>query len=408
MTYFFLILILGFIAWQAGVRNESVLDKKWFWLGLTIRIAASLSLGLIYFFWIGQGDTISFFNQAVDLANTARIDPREYIEFLFSSQHELYKSEGRDGFFVKILSLFCLLSDDNYWITSLYFALLSFLPIWVFMNQIVAVFPTHKWSLIIAFLLLPSPIFWTSGILKDTFVFSSLLIAMTFSFKLYKARGLKWFDFLILTVSLFFLWKLRYFLFGLTVAALTIVFADRFLIRMISSVRLKVFAWMALLALVILGISFINPNLYFFNFPQAIYDNYILIINHSDPSKSITFRHLEPTWQSLLRCAPLSFLSGLFRPLIFEGSHYLFIHTLENTFLLLISIFSITKVKSVSQNLLIWMALSYIILLSTFLPLASPNFGSLMRYKAAYLPLLFYLVSIIPFKSVLLNKGEKH
>lgn len=401
LLYLFHFLILVTLIWIVATTKKSSVDKRFFFLGLSIRIIGAMGFGVVYVLWQGQGDTITFFNQAKELSSLAKYDFSSYLDYLFSSQYDLHKSEARDGFFTKVLSVFTLLTNNNYWLTSLYFAFLSFLPIWYFINQLVAIFPSHKWNLVIAFMVLPSPIFWTSTILKDALAFSSIILLMTYFLKINRAQLFKWFDYLLLALSFFLLWKLKYFLFGLSISVFIIIASDRYLLRNIKNLKLKILAWIGLVFVAITGISAVNPNLYFLNFPQAIYDNYILIIEQSESSKNLEFGNLKPNWNSLILCAPFSLLSGLFRPMPGEGNIYLVIHSLENLFIFLMTIITIIRIKAISQNLLIWLSVVFILILATFFPLASPNFGSLMRYKAVYLPFLFYLVSIIPFKSLL-------
>jgi hypothetical protein len=380
-----------------GFRKRSVhLDAKLFWLGLMVRVFGGLSFAVIYLLWIKEGDTIAFFYKATDLADLALNFPNKYFDFLISSQHDLYKSEGRDGFFIKILSVFALATNNNYWLTTVYFSILSFFPIWYLINVIYLKFPNHKWSLIAAFLILPSPIFWTSGILKDCLVFTSLALIMTGLFKIHFDQKLKWYDVVGLIISLILLFKLRYFLFGLTSAGLIAITMNRFIFSKIDRLISTMAIWVLIIIICVSGISLINPNLYPSNFPKALYDNYVTILNHSEAGNTLEF-NLQPHWWSLIVHVPESLFSGLYRPFLGEASSYHLIHGLENLGLIILSIFSMIYLKkSPHPNALFLIGLLFILILATFFPLASPNFGSLMRYKAIYLPLLFYFVSIVP------------
>ncbi|MFY0599752.1 MAG: hypothetical protein JXR03_08765 [Cyclobacteriaceae bacterium] len=400
ILYLIHLIILSCIILAVYTQRGTQFHQSIFWTGLGIRLIGSVSFVLIYTQYIQYGDSLSFFKKASDLADSGRSDFVEYLDFVFSSQHHIYKSEGRDGFFIKLVSVLCLLTNNSYWISTLYMSILSFIPIWYFVSLCASIFPKHKLSLVAAFLVLPSPIFWTSVLLKDSLVFISIVLITSTLVKYCYKHKIKWLDILGLVLSFFLLWKLRYFLFGIAFGVVIIVAFEKLIARRIEKNYYKGFIWLALVVLCTVGISFINPNLYFQNFPQAIYDNYHIILSNSSPETSIVFRNLQPDWKSLTFCLPLSFLSGLFRPILTEGGLVYLLHGLENSLILILSLFTLAKLRRIGRPpILVWCGIGFILVLASLYPLASPNFGTLMRYKASYLPFLFFLLSITPFQA---------
>lgn len=395
------LIVLSTLCFSLGKRCFPSIDKKIYWTGLAIRIMGSLCFAGIFTFWIKEGDTISFFNRASNLADLAKTDFSQYLDFTFSSQYHVYKSENRDGFFVKILSVLCLATNNNYWISTLYFSVVSFFSASFLVNTLISTFSSSKWPAVIAFLILPSPIFWTSGILKDTLVFFSLAILAALLIRIYFDKPTRWRQWILVILCLFLLWKLRYFLFGLLAIFYIIIILDKAVIQKIKNRRYKLVIYLSVLAIGILAISIVNPNLYLHNFPQAIFDNYKIIIANSEVGNTVIFNNLQPTWKTLISTLPVSLFSGLFRPHIFEGNPFYLLHMLENLIIFSLSIITLFKIKTVAKPPMItWLAILYVLILATLIPIASPNFGTLMRYKAMYLPVLFYLISIIPYKLV--------
>ncbi len=105
LATFHVLLLLAF-AWFFIQKKSDPSLHKWLWVGLGIRLIAAMSFGLIYVSFLGEGDTIFFFERANSLATIAKTDAHQYLDFIFSKQYPYFKAEARNGFFVKILSLF--------------------------------------------------------------------------------------------------------------------------------------------------------------------------------------------------------------------------------------------------------------------------------------------------------------
>ncbi len=95
------------------------------------------------------------------------------------------------------------------------------------------------------------------------------------------------------------------------------------------------------------------------------------------------------------------FIAGLFRPFMWEVRGPLMVGAIQNLFFLLLFSYSLFHAHRYRFTTLSWIAVGYIAALATFLPLVSPNLGSLERYKAAYLPFLLFILLIIPVKRFL-------
>ncbi|MCK5468808.1 MAG: hypothetical protein KAI99_09865, partial [Cyclobacteriaceae bacterium] len=97
---------------------------------------------------------------------------------------------------------------------------------------------------------------------------------------------------------------------------------------------------------------------------------------------------------------PLALFSGLFRPTIFDVSNPLqFIVALENlaVFILLIIVLLRSKFRISIKVPFVIATLIYVSSLAVLLAFASPNFGTLSRYKAGYWPFFVLLVLTLYF-----------
>jgi hypothetical protein len=184
-------------------KSESAAIRKFYWPALILKLAAGILVGIIYSRYYTQSDTFFFFNQAVDGASKVDDGLTKYFNFLFSSSGGYYLGEDRMNFLIKVTSIFCLLTFNNYWIISLYFSLFSFLSAWWLTKLISNYIPGMAISACIAFLFFPSCIFWSSGIMKESLAMTALFFLAGVFLKL-------WFEKKILVVHilvyLFFIW----------------------------------------------------------------------------------------------------------------------------------------------------------------------------------------------------------
>lgn len=203
----------------------------------------------------------------------------------------------------------------------------------------------------------------------------------------------------VILLLLWLLWQLKYYYFGVLVPIL----GTSILVKMINH-RIKIAAFYAKILIWVgvfvslLGLaSLVHPNLQLENFLTALVRNHDLIYHASSLENLIQYNALEPTWTSLLANLPNALFSGLFRPMLWE------IHTpfhvllaIENTFLLLLTLLAIIQLfryrPSRTHSILLFATIVYILLMATLLALASPNLGSLARYRIGFLPFFVYVL----------------
>jgi len=155
-------------------RRDTSLLHKFYWPALIAKCIAGISLGIIYSTYYETSDTFTFFQLASDHADIARNDFSSYLNFLFSKQDGYYLGEHRTIFYTKITSVLALATGNNYWITSIFFSLLSFFSAWYLSNTIARLFPEYKIAACIAFLFFPSLVFWSSGIIKESLAMAAM------------------------------------------------------------------------------------------------------------------------------------------------------------------------------------------------------------------------------------------
>lgn len=393
---FFIIAGIAFWWWQ----SLEGFSRSVYWPSLLLKLGAGISLGLIYRFYYNSGDTFQFYSEAIQLANTFYSNSWEYIRFIFQHPEAASGEEGslRTTFLVKIISLFAIVTGNNYWITALWFSFISFLSSFYLFKVVISTFNKSEVAATLSFLFLPSVVFWSSGIIKECIALAALFILVAFYLKI--MNGGKWTipGFLIALLCLWVIWNLKYYWLAVFLPVVITSLACYYGFQYIkTSSGFKLICWMGLFLVLTFGISLTRPNFYLDRLFGVIVGNNAAFASISDKSDLIEYYNLSDNWLSILLNSPWAVFSGLFRPFLWEADNLLkVVISLENLFMLTLCVISLSRIKTIlfaPQKLLSLSVIVYSVLLCIFLALSTPNLGSLSRYKVGFLPFLVFLVS---------------
>lgn len=412
VTYFLHSIILFFLSRWLATRCHA---KKniFFWASLLTHIGGGLAVGAIYIFYYSANDTWQFFSDAQVLSNIAKNDFLGYIKILVDFSDNLFVSgivtdDFRSLIFVKLLSLFCLISLDSYWISAVYFSFIAFASSWFLFSRVTSLISNSSAAAALAFLFFPSVIFWGSGIEKESLALASLyFLAGIFIEWMMQKKIRGWYG-LPAIVACVLLWALKYYwagVFFISLGATWIVVSltGRYYITKIKMgiIYLAVFTGAAVV------VSFLHPNFYLYRLLDVLILNHNAFVRISNPDNLIHFYNLNPSVTSLVINSPWALVSGFFRPFIGEGHGWTGVFaSVENSFIFLLFVFfvvaSIKKKPVVS--ILFWAVSSYVVVLCIFLALSTPNLGTLSRYRVGFLP---FFVFILAYQNPILNRVEK-
>lgn len=381
-------------------RRESGTSRLLFWSAALIKLTSGLLLGLVYLYHY-DGDTFVYFHDATKLTAIARTDFVRYVQLLLGSQDPalstLIYSQPRALFMVKIVSLVNLISFDNYWISSAWLSLLSFLASWQIFKTVEGRFRNSTVAAALAFLFFPSVVFWSSGIVKETIAAIAIYLLSSAFLRLWFGEKLRWRHYLLLAVALFLFWELKYYD---AVIFIPVAVAAMVTHWMVGSFERKYPAYvlfLVILAGLLLVGSQLHPNFYPDRLMNVIVENYNVYRSYSGPHQSIEYFNLQPNGLSMLVNMPWAVVSGFFRPFLFEtGNGFQTVAAGENLIILVLCIsFLVAPIRhpAPKNKLLGLAALTYCILLCALLALSTPNFGTLVRYRVGFLPFFIFLVT---------------
>jgi hypothetical protein len=393
---------IAFMLWRS--ENSSI--RKAFWPAFVFKLLCGIALGLLYQYYYTVGDTFSYYEDGMKLSAMARDNVGSYVEFLWKGNreypiwHELNFQRPRALYMSMVTSIFCLLGGDDYWIVSLHLSFLVFLSAWYLVKQIIKLHTSIAVPAILAFLFLPSAVFWCSGLIKESLAMTALYFLAAIFLRIWQKERVFIVQWLAIPLALWVLWNLKYYYLAvlLPVAATTLLMKLVILPRItMKRWYIKVLTWSVVFIAPLYIASQVHPNFYPERFLHVIVENYQMLSRFSSPEDQIEYTDLQPEASSILYHAPNALLSGLFRPFVWEAhtaSQWLV--AMENLALLVLTIAALTRFKRVihSQNrLLVFTAIVYIVLLCIFLSLSTPNFGTLSRYKVGFQSFFFLLIA---------------
>lgn len=374
-------------------------------VALVLKIIAGICLGLVYKYHYGGGDTFQYYNEAGTIAGFLWENPGLFINIYFKTTEVPHLSElivfyeqPRALLFSKIVSVFYIFSGGNYWIISTFLSFINFLGAYFLVTALNNKFQNIKIPTLISFYFLPTFVFWTSGLLKESLALSAVMIAIGIVIRFSHTREfLNVKNWIILILSMLLLWELKYFyaaiLIPLIAALLIYNFLDKY-----KTWRLPIMAIVFILGIYLM--TNLHYNLNFSHVLNVVYENYKTGIE-STPGKSIQYYQLDGTWYGFLLNFPLALFSGLFRPMVIEGGNLLqLIVAMENVIIFGALIFSLWKsrLRISFKNPFIISTLIYVVSMATLLAFSTPNLGTLSRYKVGYWPFFVLLVLILLFR----------
>ena len=396
LIFFIYFLIGGFLLNRLTAKWKIDLSNKWVWGLWSLKAMIGIFVILIHIKYYPQNDYLPL-NQfgLLEYQNLIHHPGTFFTDWLHSPYANkysgLFQSVGsywndlRNTLLSKFIGIANLINRGNIYLNILIFCWIGFIGHLAFFRFFLQLFPSKKIPVLIGSFLLPSTLFFSSALHKDTIIFTLMgcflyvclsVITNGWSIK-------RFFEFISCLLGLFLF---RNFV--------CIVFVP-FCLLWIWAERKE------LRAPVILGISMILLAIFLicadFYFPQwspvnILADKQADYLNLPMTESSLDLQKLEPDFKSLIQCLPMSLEHAFLRPFLWEDGRFLVTVSAIEIFLyqlmavLLIFLFHRSP-QSTSPGS-IWFIVTMAVCLFLFAGYISPNTGTLVRYRCLYLPML--------------------
>ena len=404
----YLLLICFVITRVTFIKNAGLSHKIVITLFL-IKVAAGLFCGWISEHYYPQGN--DYWNMNTHAGEEYQVlihDPRGFFLNIFNSPYAdhyggffnsigSYWKDLANNVIIKVLAICNILTGGNYYINSLFFNFFVFFGHIALFRIFKNMYKGKNWPLILSCFLLPSTLYFTSGLHKDGIIFTMLSL---FSFSLYFSLVHKCNRryILMIAISLLSIILIRSYVFiALIPAAIAMLFA----FKTKKILKSFVFVYLAVIGIIILT-AFISPVS---NPLHIIVNKQRDFLSLPVATSQIDMDTLQPRLSNFVKNFPAALEHIFLRPYVWEFKNpFLILHGIELLLYQLLFIYMLIIVRRSGHinNAFIYYGMLLSLTLLIFIGYIVPNAGSLMRYRSIYLP--FLITPILCSINIYINK----
>jgi len=400
----YLILFCFIIYWIPFFKKSGI--AWWLLIGLfCIKVGVGVVYGL-YFntpALIDKADTWRFYRESLPETQLLLHHPLAFVKSIFESNYaergglfvgkNSYWNDLKDNIIIKLFAVCNVFTRNNYYSNTIFFNFLYLFGLVAFYKLVQIHSRTHQYILLISIFLMPSFLFWGSGIHKDGLLFSALGIVFYSFYRIIK-KEVKAKHWVALFICLSFIFFIRnYLALALLPAFISWWLADKNHQRH-QFYFLAVYSGCLLLLMIValLGDHY-NALYYVVNKHQEF-----LSLNGNS---AIAVPPLAPTTESVAKYLPVAIDVAFLRPHLFEIKNpayaMAFAEILLNTTITIVFLW-LTKNKRLMPPFYVfcfYFGLS-ILLLDGYTVTFT---GAIVRYRSLMLPILIApMLGMIPFR----------
>lgn len=386
--------------------KKSGLGWKWLCGLFLLKIAAGCFYGYVHTlseYYPDKIDTWRFYFQSIPETELLKKDPAAFWQSLFANGYgesggllsnvNSYWNDLKHNIMLLLMSVFNLLSRDNYYINLIFYNFLAFTGLVALYRVCTTAFPAKKIVALICIFLIPTVVFWGSGFHKEGLLLAALGgIFYQVYYLLKPVNGYRLqvtgFRLLVTGLLLVFILLLRpYILFALLPMLFGWILCERTKWKPVW-----VFAIIHLLLFTgFFAAAFISPKT---DIPAAISRNQQDFLALGGTT-TVTMDTLQPTFNGYVKYFPHAADIAFFRPRPLSGGITYLPSALENTGLIvLFLLFLFFPGKEKNRRPLLYAFAGYALILLLVLGYSIPVVGAVIRYKILAIPFLVLFLAL--------------
>ena len=407
-----------------SANRHDPIYKVYYIKGLNYKFFGAFSFAMIYLFYYKGGDTIAYYEDASPLMRLLVIDPIWFFKFILGfynhypeillAQTRLtatyYLTKGSATLTtLRTAAILNIFSCNSFLVLTFYFAFICYHFIWRVFKLMVSLYPVLHKQFSYAFLMIPSVIFWGSGIGKDTIMLGAIMLFFTTFYNLVIKKQFKMSDLLLFFISAYITALIRGFIL-FTLIPCVMMMATVYYQKQIKSSFIR-FLIGPVLMLGGGGASYffvksLGDTVESYKIDQLEkkaegFHSWHTHLAQTEGGSSYSLGgEVSYTPAGILRQAPMAMLISLFGPFIWQiRSPVMVLSGIESLvflYFILKIIFNrkIYKVGGIiSSDPVLAFSIPFILILAIAIGMTSFNYGALVRYKTPILP--FFATTII-------------
>ncbi len=401
LEYLLFVAYLILFAWlvtKVKFFTQTGLSKAQLIIIFLLKMMAGIFYGWIGLYYGGLAqmqDTWGFHASGIQEYHLLYNDPSEYFTNLFRdpyeggvnkffSSNDSYWNDLKGNTFIKILSIFNVFSFGHYYVNVIFYSFITLFGAIAIYRVMTDVFPGKKTPVLLATFLVPSFLYWTSGLHKEGLIFTGISLIMYVIYFSLKDKRLGFKRFLYLLFGLLLLLTLRNFIIIIIVPAIAAwLLANRY-----PKYGIAIFAGVYMFfGLLFFNARYINPQL---DFPQAVVTKQQEFMQLKGGNSSIPIKEIEPTAISFLKNTPQAINLSTIRPYPSDVRHILSLAAaIEiNLILLMFILFLFFRTNGITSKNLLYFCIFFSGSLLLTIGFSVNNLGAIVRYRSVIMPLL--------------------
>jgi hypothetical protein len=336
-------------------------------------------------------DTWKFYKRSIPETDLLLKEPVHFASGFFSSKYEStgglfsdnhsYWNDVKDLVMVKLMAVVNVFTFKNYYANIIFFNFIFFFGLIAFYRLMKEIYPDKKWLLIGSIFLLPSFLFWCSGIHKDGLIFSALGMVLYSFHRMMNRRS----PARHLVAILFFL-AVIFLLRNYIVLVLVPCMIIGYLAHLFPAKKFVVMGLGLLLGFfVVFTGKYIHPSL---NIPAYIADKQMQF-RTLEGGSAVNIPPLQPGFSSFVGALPAAVDLGFFRPHPTEPGLNSRVASVEMIMFWLLVLVCLLYNRGIrKQPPVVWTCLLFAFLILLIIGYTVPFSGAVVRYRSLILPLV--------------------
>jgi len=420
LTIFYFCIFL-WVIYKINFFNDEVIPKKWFLGVFGLKILFSVLLTLIYTYYYSDrstSDIYKYFDDSKIMFDALKTKPIDFFKMLFGFDNDseyfdkTYYTNMRFWFrsydstmfsdshiIIRFNALLRCISLGNIYVHNLFINFISILGLTALFKFFKPFFENRTKVLFYAIFLIPSVLFWGSGLLKESFILFGLGFLLLSIQQLF--IQFKWYYLPLTALSFIFLLYTKFYV----LVALMFPLLSYLFYKKITPNKLIISYLIAIISLCCLAfVAWVSKGFNPFDLIVSKHQEFFRF-NVVYPSNSSFEMPYLIDWWSVIKHTPTSWTNTFVRPYLWESkSPFVLISSLENMLFIGLLILAILFPNRKNANwYYVVFCLSFVVVLFTIIGLTVPIFGALVRYKVPGLPFLaialLFLIDIESLKT---------
>ncbi|MBP6432698.1 MAG: hypothetical protein KA319_13110 [Ferruginibacter sp.] len=376
--------------------KKAGLSNTWIVSLFTIKLLAGVAVGYcsLHFYGI-HNDYWDNNYHSVQEFEVLKTNPKYFFSELFISNYngsyadfwghaDSFWNDLKNNCLIKFMAFFNVISRGNYYINSVFFNSIVFLGHIALYRLFKKMFPSFNYGLIIGCFLLPSFLYFSSGIHRDGLLFTLITISLYCAYSIFQEGKQNFKYYIAGLLSVLLLLILRNIV-AITLLPLLAAWWLSTKVNYKPAYVVLVVLSIFILAILFAGkISSINPL-------QFIADKQADYFGLEAGNTQTMLQVLQPTAISFLYNTPTALSNVLIKPFIWQKPIMLLPFALEVLayFALIIIFFYKTRKQQLAVPTIFWaVILGFLFLSFLFIGHIIPNLGAIIRYRSIYLPFI--------------------